>query len=196
LEKTVFIIPAAGQKTKLSTYQEIGSYFAKRGITPAFIDIDWRWRKSIEDCAQEAELKIREIIEQKPCAELYFFGFSMGAILAHILSGHYDAKAQVLASMPPFFSDDIPRLTYRMRFFANFFIYPGADKPRYPDNRLYSELKTYFLIGENEGKFERGELLGFRKHNYPNHEIFIVSKAKHRLDENYLRGLKKVIGFL
>ncbi len=195
--KTVFIIPAAGQSTSTEVYQEIGKRFEMLRVKPVFIDINWRMRLSIEDCAEEAEKKMRPEVEANPNNEIYSFGFSLGAMVAHILSGHYEAKAEVLASMPPYFREDIVNLKAWKRLTANFFVYPGADKPKYPKKDLYQKMKTIMLFGEKELSGISKGVSAFREKQYPNSELIKVKDVGHGLKHlNYFSEVENVINNL
>lgn len=192
--KTVFIIPGVGQRPDMAHYLQIGELFEKQGIAPIYISINWRMRQSIEDCAEEAEKQIQEVLKQKPNDELYFFGFSLGAIIAHILSGHYEAKAQVLCSMSPFFKEDIDHLPFRSRLFSNLMIYPGSERPKYPNPFAYKMMDTHWLIGEKEGKYFNDTILARRKALYPEARLQIVKNARHDVSQpEYLGAVASVI---
>lgn len=194
MEKIVFILPAAGQRPEQAHYREVGSYFDEKGIAPVFVNINWRMRQSIEDCAEEAEKQIHEVHSQYPNAALYFFGFSLGANIAFMLSGHYEAKAQVLCSMLPFFKEDAELLPWHYRLSANFMVYPGADRPKYPNPYQYALMDTYFLIGEKEEKFLTGPISENRKARYTESQTIVIPHTKHDLKlSTYQEAVKKVI---
>lgn len=194
MSKTVFIIPGVGQRPDMPHYLQIGELFEKQGITLTYISINWRMRQSIEDCAEEAEKQIQEVLQQKPNDELYFFGFSLGAIIANILSGHYEAKAQILCSMSPFFKEDIEHLPFHSRLFSNLMIYPGSERPKYPNPFAYKMIDTYWFIGEKEGKYFNDTILSKRQARYPEAKLQIVKNARHDVSQpEYLEAISGAV---
>lgn len=194
MQRIAFIIPAAGQKASLPQYQEIGQYFGQRSIAPAYIEINWRMRQSIEDCAQEAEKQIHAVNQKYPDAELYFFGFSIGAMVAMLLSAHYEAKAQILCSMPAFFKEDKGLLPWHYRLSSNFLIYPGADKPKYPSTFPHSLIDTFFLLGEKEEKFLTSVVKDYRQKKYEASKTILVPNVGHNSSQpEYLQAIKAII---
>lgn len=195
--KTVFIIPGAGQRADMPHYQQIGELFEKQGITPAYIGINWRMRQSIEDCAEEAEGHIRKVLEERPNDQLYFLGFSIGAMVAHYLSAHYEAKAQILCSMSPFFKEDIEHLPFLTRLISNFMIYPGSERPKYPNPFAYKMMDTYWLIGEKESRYLNEKIISKRQELYPEANLVMVKNTRHDISApEYIKAISNVITLL
>ncbi len=195
--KTVFIIPGSGQRPDMPHYFQIGELFEKQGITPAYININWRMRQSIEDCAEEAEGHIRKVLEERPHDDLYFFGFSIGAMVAHILSAHYEAKAQVLCSMSPFFKEDIEYLPFHTRLISSFIIYPGSERPKYPNPFAYKLMDTYWLIGDREGKYLNQKIITQRQNLYPEAQLLVIQNARHDISgKDYMQAIADIISRL
>ena len=147
MTKVVFIVPGFGELTSEEKYQKIARYFKKTNITPIMVGINWK-RKVISDYVQEFLTKY----EQKKSEVNYFWGFSLGAMICFIASSKVNVNTQILCSLSPYFSEDIP--TIRPAWLK----YWG--KKRTEDFRIiHSEdlvktikAKTILLAGSKEGK--------------------------------------------
>lgn len=82
-----FIIPGAGESTKLRRYKELSKKVGSLGYIPVLVNPNW----DIEISKQIFKIGKNDII----------FGFSRGAILAYITSKKYPCKLVILGSMPP-----------------------------------------------------------------------------------------------
>jgi len=189
MNKVVFIVPGFSELTSEEKYQKIARYFKKTNITPIIVDINWK-RKVMSEYVQEFLTKY----EQKKSEINYFWGFSFGAVICFIASSKVEVDTQILCSLSPFFSEDIPMIR------PAWLKYWG--KKRTGDfKKIHSEdlvktinAKTILLTGSKEGK----EITATKNRIYQllicKKEQYIIKNAKHDISNpDYQKKVEKII---
>lgn len=189
MTKVVFIVPGFGELTSEEKYQKIAGYFKKTDITPIMVDINWK-RKVISDYAQEFLVKY----EQNKSEVNYFWGFSFGAMICFIASSKVDVNTQILCSLSPYFSEDIPTIRPAwLRYWG---------KKRTEDFKTLSsenlirtvKAKTILMFGSKESK----EISTSNNRIYElllcKRERYIIKDAKHDISSpEYQKKIEEII---
>jgi len=90
MKKTIHIIPGWKESSKYKIYQSLAELSREKGYDAIFYDVDWNKPLS----SQIFPVQKNAIV----------FGFSLGAILAHLIAQQYKCRKLILASMTPFYS--------------------------------------------------------------------------------------------
>lgn len=177
-----FIMPGAGGYE--GQYAKIEGYYSDAGITPVFIDIDWM-EMNFDRLISFACRKIDNVNRFFPGRNNYFFGFSMGAVIALCVAEKYESKGTLLCSLSPAFIDDIARIP---DWFKRIFSLPGYE--RIPEDT------AVFLYGDRDNSVIRsGRLVMKRKRIYAGSRFVMVKGAKHNITGSaYLEQIKHEIG--
>ncbi len=191
--KTAFIIPGFSESEKNNpAYRKIAGFFKKKDIRPVIVDIEWK-RKTMSEYVRQFQ---KIYLEKNQGAEIYFFGFSYGAMIAFISSVEVKPKMQVLCSLSPFFREDFPRIREwwkkyigkkRLKDFRHISFDALADK-------IVSD--TIILAGNKEGSEVDCRAKDAHK-KIKNSRLIIIQNAKHAIQQDeYLAEVKKIISEL
>ena len=194
MRKIAYIIPGFTEKTSDAPYPQIASWFKERGIEPIFVDISWNLKAEVT--AMSLYVKEFKVVYEKTHQkddEIYIFGFSFGAMVAYISSELIKPHTLILASVSPFFKEDIKEnheAWVRKLSKANV-----VSKKVYSFNAIAKKLsaRTFVMVGDREvgGMFERA-LEASRK--IKNSYLVISKGAPHRIaNKKYLDTLKNLI---
>lgn len=106
-ERIAYIFSGYKSTPSKSLYQDIGNVYRKQGITPIYVEIDWR-KNSIENYVSQA----KKFISLHPAHKKYFYGFSLGGLIALSMASEFGAEKVVVSSVAPFFNEDIDQLPF------------------------------------------------------------------------------------
>lgn len=190
MNEIAFIIPGYAESKKNNpAYSKIAGYFKHNGIRPVIVEIDWKYKSMSEYVEQFQQIYLKT----KLSGNVYFFGFSYGAMIAFVSSVRLKPKAQILCSLSPFFKEDIrdmrewwKKATGKKRL---------ADLQRISFNDLAKQVssKTILLAGAKEVK-EVAKRVGEANRRIRNSRVAIVFGAKHSVQQKeYLAEIKKTI---
>lgn len=133
-EVTVYIFPGYGSSTHKELYQKIGAEYLKKGIMPRYIDIDW----STDDISNYIE-QAKEAVSKNSSRVRYFYGFSLGGLIALSLSVEDKTESVMVSSISPFFKEDIDALSwYSPHKFYNWWLFGNSNSVS--ANEIISEL--------------------------------------------------------
>ena len=108
MNKIAFIIPGYVESKKSNpAYAKIAGYFREKGMRTVIVNIDWRYKVMSDYVKQFKETYAKCDING---AEVYFLGFSYGAMIAFISSTELKPKIQILCSLSPYFKEDLPHI--------------------------------------------------------------------------------------
>ncbi|MFW0871101.1 MAG: hypothetical protein ACKKL4_01435 [Patescibacteria group bacterium] len=96
MQRHLYIIPGLGDTPHESSYEGIASKAQNLGYTIHPIEIDWSKPLSLQKFSVEQNATI--------------FGFSLGALLAHLIAQESPVEHIILASMTPFYSFTDPEI--------------------------------------------------------------------------------------
>jgi hypothetical protein len=192
-QKIAFIIPGGNHDCGMIAYKKIGGYFKKKGIKPLFIEINWK-QNSIQDLISESRKKISDYLKIYQNSEKYMLGFSFGAMCCIANSIIVKPKKLILCSLSAFYREDIPRLSWWMKLYADYFEYPGFKKPSYPAITRDIEKNTLFIYGQGEILIFNKKNVEARKKIFSQSEVKIVKGAWHNIgNRNYQRTIEGTI---
>lgn len=190
MDKIVFIIPGYSESKKNNpAYTKIAGYFKTKGIFPVIVDIDWK-HKTMSDYVKQFK---NIYTKNKKSAEIYFLGFSYGAMISFISSVELKPKIQILCSLSPYFKEDFPYIReWWKRYVGQARL---ADFNKISFNVLAKKVsaKTIIMIGSKEGS-EVDRRAKNANNKIKNSQLIIIPKAKHKIrQDEYLAEIKKVI---
>lgn len=193
MSKIAFIIPGYSESKKNNpAYYKIAGYFKQKNIKPIIVDIDWKY-KTMSDYIKQFK-KIYS--KNKKEAEVYFLGFSYGAMVSFISSAELKPKVQILCSLSPYFKEDLPYIKeWWKRYMGQGRL---ADFQRISFNALAKNVssKTIILAGNKEGK-EVDRRVRDASKKIKNSKLTIIPNAKHKIEQvEYLAEIRKVISNL
>ncbi len=156
------------------------------------VKIDWG-RKTMTDYAAQF-LEQYDFSSRGSCV----FGFSFGAYISFITSPYTQPSLQILASLSPWFKEDIKRLPPKSR--KNISMKMTRDLKSYSFNdissRISPETRNFIFVGDKEGK----DVMFRAKDAYrklEGSEIFVCKGAGHNLfHKTYLETVEKFISTL
>lgn len=193
MSKVVFIIPGCSESKKNNpAYSKIASYFRKKKIEPIIVDINWK-RKTMSDYVEQFK---KAYFKNKKYNEVYFLGFSYGAMISFISSAELKPKVQILCSLSPYFKEDFPYIREWWKRYIGQGRLADFKKISFNDFAKKVSAKTIILAGDKEGKevYSRAKDANQR---LKNSKLIIIPKAKHRIQqEEYLEEIKKIISNL
>ena len=88
MKKVIYIIPGWKESSQYKIYQSLATLAKEKGYDAIFHEIAW-----------DRPLSSQIFPVQK---DAIIFGFSLGAILAHLIAQKYECRQLILASMTPF----------------------------------------------------------------------------------------------
>jgi hypothetical protein len=94
------IIPGMNQRASDPGYDSIGSFYKIKGITPVYVNIDWK-AVGLGKLSAAALQMYGMLKDSFPQSKVYLFGFSFGAVICLKLSQSIQAKHILLCSMSP-----------------------------------------------------------------------------------------------
>lgn len=103
----VFIFSGYKGSTNKALYHQIGIAFRKKGVNPVFVEIDWE-TDDIMDYVNQGRI----IVQAEQEGPIYFYGFSMGGLIALSLCQEFAPKSVIVSSVAPFFEEDILPLAW------------------------------------------------------------------------------------
>lgn len=184
-ERIAVIVPGMWHKTSEAPYQTVAGYYRARGITPVFLDINWK-RVHPGNLGTSISPIADEIRKKYPGSGVCLFGFSFGAVIAHKLSETLNPDHILLCSMSPVFKEDREHQIFPFRQLQ----------------ALLSESVPYaksgsrplcFLYGDNDSFLINRKIIARRRSSFPQSSTIIVKNAGHELGADYLNAVKKVI---
>ncbi len=148
-EPCVFILSGYGSSTSKELYQKIGEEYKKAGIAPLYIEIDWATGDILDYIAQA-----RSYMVKCDATEKYFYGFSMGGLIALALAAEEAPVSAVVSSIAPFFEEDIERLAwYSPHRLYNWWLFGNSESISEKDvvsSVNESNTKVVLLVGSEE----------------------------------------------
>lgn len=190
MKKIAFIIPGYGFSGKEREYQKIAEFFRQHKIKPVIVEIDWKRRTMSQYVRQFEDQYFKHAYIG---SEIYFLGFSYGAMVACIASARLKPKNQILCSLSPYFKEDMPSIKKWWRSMT------GKRRIEEFENLSFAKLaksisaRTILLAGDKEGvEVEKRTKDASRK--ITGSELFFLNGVKHDIsDKRYLEKIKSVI---
>ena len=131
--------------------------------------------------------------ESKKGSEIYFLGFSFGAMIAFISSVKLKPKVQILCSLSPYFKEDFPFIREWWKRYIGQARLADFHKTSFNELSKKISIKTIIIAGDKEGKEVDRRVKDANK-KIKNSQMIIIPKAKHRIQQDeYLAEIKRVI---
>lgn len=159
--KKIYILPGYKETTRRKPYQKLRSILQKNGYEVVFKNIDWKKKLT----KQIFEIEKDSII----------FGFSLGAILAHMIAQKYPCKHAIFASIT--ILDDFKKGKNRdllIELLGKNFVNDIRDYLK-PKNKA---LRQTIMYGDKEGETKA--------------DIF-VKNTGHEISNKYIKEIIKII---
>jgi alpha/beta superfamily hydrolase len=199
MNKIIYIIPGFTEQVNvdIKIYQPVIKICKANGFTPVPIMITWKnhiMDDYVHECLQQIKNKQQNTTNKKN--QIYLFGFSFGAMIACIISTQIKPKAQILCSLSPYFSEDIPNI--KKSWLKIIGKHREADFKKLYFAKLLPEIdcQTILLVGSKESKNIHKRVTDAHtkiKHN----QLILVHGAKHDIaDKNYIQEIQKIIQLL
>jgi esterase/lipase len=190
MKKIAFIIPGYSESKKNNpAYVKIASYFKNKGIQSVIVDVNWKY-KTISDYVEQFKGVYHK---NKKYNEVYFLGFSYGAMISFISSVELKPKAQILCSLSPYFKEDFPYIREWWKRYIGQKRLADFRKTSFNDLARKISAKTIILAGDKEGK-EVDRRVKEANKRIRNSKLIIIPKARHKIGQKeYLEEVKKII---
>jgi len=180
-EASAYIFAGYGSSTTKELYQQIGCEYKKNGIEPVFVEIDWS-TGDIVDYIEQA----KKIVSKRQESKRYFYGFSLGGLIALALSKDLEPSSIVISSVAPFFKEDIESLRwFHPQKIYNWYLFGSSESVS--AEKLVSEInqtnaKVVLLVGseEKEVMLKRSKLLA---NALTNGELVVMKNVGHGISE-------------
>lgn len=198
--KVVFIIPGFRHKIGQKAYRLLKQRLKNEGFIVAPIAVPWKG-STIADNTEFFLKKYNEKLAKLKISSknVYFLGFSYGALIAFLAATKISVKGLVLCSLSPFFKEDLPKTLPKN--------ISGLEEKRFAEfaklrvKTLTKKIKAKsvcVLYGENESKrvIKRSKstfssLLSKKKY------LFSVQKTDHTIsDKKYINAIQFATTFL
>lgn len=160
MKKIIYIIPGWSESSRYKIYQSLVTLANEKGYRAIFYEIDWNKPLSSQIFSVQKDAII--------------FGFSLGAILAHLIAQKYVCRKLILASMTPLHSFKDKKTKKELADLLGRAFVGDVSKKLRTTHRARSQV---ILYGDREE--EPGDI--------------IVPRTGHRLNTRYV---KEVVGLL
>ena len=176
-----FIFSGYKSSPQKELYQKIGNTFEQNGIRTEYVEIDWS-TGSIHSYIEQG----RSVLKEKNADKYYFYGFSLGGLIALSLSSEFRSESVLVSSIAPFFKEDIEALSwYSPQKIYNWWNFGDSDSVAL--NELLARLnsqhtKVTLLVGERE----RDVMLNRSRYisdNLKNSRLVVMNNIGHGISE-------------
>jgi hypothetical protein len=186
----VLIFPGLNQSSSSPGYGTIGDYYKHKGITPVFVNIDWKLvgvnKLSCAALAIDTMLK-----DSFPDSHLFLFGFSFGAAIALKLSQLEKTEQVVLCSMSPVFSEDRSYQVFPFKQIIGLIADYSKNGLSYSNNLGKC---VFFLYGTHDNFLINKAIIQNRRLSFKCNETILVDSAHHNISgRTYLAEIDKIV---
>jgi predicted esterase len=183
------IIPGLSESNSDSGYGSIGEYYKSEGITPVFVNIDWKsvgFRKLAVAATQIHTL----VNDSFPNSRVYLFGFSFGAAIVLKLSQMVPAEQIILCSMSPVFVEDRVYQVFPLKQLMGL-ITNSSNGLSYS---VCQRTCVFFLYGDHDSFVINKSIIHNRQSFFTCNETIMVENGRHDISgENYLKAIHHLI---
>lgn len=165
-DRCAYVLSGYGSSPSRELYQEIGAQYDESGITPVYVEIDWSTRDILDYISQA-----RKSMAACKGSEKYFYGFSLGGLIALGLAKESAPLSVVVSSVAPFFKEDIePLAWYSPHSLYNWWLFGESETisaKEVVSDLNKSDTKVVLLVGseEKELMIRRSSSLAKELHN-------------------------------
>lgn len=192
MQKIVYIIPGFLESLKDGRYERLVKMFKQKEFKVIPVCIDWKYRTMSDYLKQFIKIYNENETENK-VSEVHFFGFSFGAYIAFVSSTYLPVKSVFVASLSPYFKEDIEYLPTKWKKFI------GEKRMKnfetFHFNKIVKNVngKFYIFAGDKEGEQIRNRFLE-AKNSIKNSKTFYIKNATHDIDnQEYFETINLVL---
>ena len=181
------IIPGLGQSASSPGYDAVGAFYRGRGITPVFVNMNWKAAgvSRLGLAGMELDTMLHDSF---PGARVYLFGFSFGAVVALEAARSVPAAHILLCSMSPLYREDRAFQIFPFRQLMGLFV-PG-DLSYAPN---LGQCVT-FLYADQDNFVISKAIIGHRKASFTCNETIIIDHARHDISgRSYLDTIRAIV---
>lgn len=187
----VFIAPGNKQSLQTNGFKELVSIFRKAGYKTVFVPIKWKhanihhWVKQYLDTVKKTKAK-----------NFVFFGFSYGAMIALVAATKLKPQKLYLASLSPYFSEDIDSIPERWRQFIGKKRVKAFREVKLNELAKSVRSKTILFMGEKEAKRypQLKKRVEDTRRKIKRSKLFWIKDSEHDIsNKNYLETVAKNI---
>ncbi len=180
-----FIIPGLREHARSKGYAAIAKKFRERGCDVQIVNIDWNRKVMSEYITQ-----FRKIAEKEK-GDIYFLGFSFGAIIAFVVAFDIKPKALFICSMSSYFAEDLASIPTSWKNYIGKRQLADAAKRSFAPLAKGIQCPTYIFVGEKEAQkyptiAERAKAAA---KSIKHATLTIVPNGKHDLSQPEYRAL-------
>lgn len=174
-------------------YRQLEKWFHDAGIAPKFVPI--MWPRTV--LTQNIEEFRKTYVHFNPDTTV-IFGYSLGATIAFLAAAERSPAVLILASMAPWFAEDIPNRSKYHRQVVGKRRLDTYKTIRFADTVKSISSKTYLLVGEIEANRWPAFLTraAAARDLISNSELLEVPRSEHSLNQQYLEKISKIISEL
>jgi predicted alpha/beta hydrolase family esterase len=183
MKRDILIIPGFGENSTMGPYKKLKKLLeSKPGITVRFYNPQWNYRTTT-DWLIDFERKITITDETS------IIGFSMGAYLALLIAQSHLVDQLILASLSPFFKENIPRLpSAAHRFFGK---RKMADFKNYSIPKKIKANQAIFLFGDKDMAMAIKQAQKLARQYQGN--FHLIQNTPHDLTDTYIQVIVGIL---
>lgn len=188
MKRVAYIIPGHNESAANNpAYHKIASFFRKRGVEPIIIDVPWR-NKTM---SQYVDHVLPQISAKD--GEFYLLGFSFGAMISFLISTRRKPIAQMLCSLSPYFSEDLPFFKQRWKDWAGKRRIEDFKNLSFDSLATLANGRTFILVGGEEIESVKRRVF-FAHEKIVGSELVSIPHAKHDINsDSYLKAVEHLI---
>ena len=181
-ESCAFILSGYESSTSKGLYQKIGQEYQSAGIRPIYIEIDWS-TSDITDYVAQA----KSYMSKCGAINQYFYGFSMGGVIALALAAEEEPVSLVVSSIAPFFKEDLEKLAwYSPHKIYKWWLFGDSESISMTNivtSINKSKTKVVLLVGskEKEKMLQKSKSLAS---DLINADLFVMDGLEHGVSQN------------
>jgi predicted alpha/beta hydrolase family esterase len=177
MSKDILIIPGFGEDGTMKPYQKLKAEISNelKGVTIRFYNPQWNYRTTknwIVDFEASSEIKPNTTI----------IGFSMGAYIALLLAERHIAQNVILASLSPYFKENIPSIPDESKKFFGKRKIESFLKYSIPKNIQTKNISLLFGDKDWQIAIDQAKILAKKYHGNFN----FIENTGHELTDQYI----------
>ena len=180
-DSIAFIFSGYKSSPKKELYQQIGATFEMNGVHPVFVEIDWS-TGSIPSYIEQG----KNVVKNAKGDKNYFYGFSLGGLIALSLSAEISTESVLASSVAPFFKEDIEALSWysplKLYNWWNFGKSESISVNNLLDKLNSKNTEVILLVGDNERKIMLNRS-SYISDNLKNGKLVIMNDMGHGISE-------------
>lgn len=184
------IIPGMNQTCSYPGYDSIGAFYQSCGITPVYVNINWK-AVGIKNLTA-ASVQLQNMLKDSfPESHFYLFGFSFGAVISLKLSQLIKPEQELLCSMTPAFAEDRIHQIFPFRQILSIITDYSKNGLSYSASERTCVI---FLYGDHDSFLINKAIINYRKSFFKCNETLMVPDARHDISSHsYLVTIQQIV---